>query len=184
MNIVKEPKNPNTEMSYTSRKSDIDREKAIEAKQQKIKKNSPFSRWYQVNKDHTDELLWLLEHNPTAYRILLFLCDHMDAYNAVMCSYAVLQEALDISRSTASRAISLLRDRGYIHVYRSGTSNVYVANPELVWNSWGNNRQYCEFPANIILSQSEQEERRPKTQNKKITSVQRKKNNKSNNQSK
>ena len=51
----------------------------------------------------------------------------------------------------------ILKENGFISVYKTGTSNVYIANPNLVWNSWGNNVKYCEFPANIILSATEQE---------------------------
>ena len=54
---------------------------------------------------------------------------------------------------------------------KTGTSNVYVANKDLVWNSWGNNIDYCEFPANIVLSRSEQEER-TKIYDKRVTTVQ------------
>jgi DNA-binding transcriptional ArsR family regulator len=140
-------------------------------KRERENKKSPFRDFYQVNKEHTDDLMWLLNENPNSYKILLFLFDHMDKYNAVMCSYQVLQEALTISRATASRAIKLLKDHGFIHVYKSGTSNVYVTNPDLVWNSWGNNRQYCEFPANIVLSASEQEER-SKVRDKRVQTVQ------------
>ena len=64
-----------------------------------------------------------------------------------------------MSGRTISRAIKYLKDNGFLYIYKSGTSNVYVANKNLVWNSWGNNREYCEFPANIVLSKSEQEER-------------------------
>ncbi len=117
---------------------------------------SPFSQFYQVNKNHSDELIWLVKENRSAYCILLFLTNHMDKYNAVMCSYTVLQEALGVSPATIRRAIKLLKENGYIHIYKSGTSNVYVLNPDLVWNSWGNNKQYCQFPVNVILSKSEQ----------------------------
>ena len=74
-----------------------------------------------------------------------------------MCSYKVLQETFDISADTVRRAIKLLKDKGYIYVFKSGTSNVYAVNDKLVWNSWGTNYERSKFPANIILSISEQE---------------------------
>lgn len=114
---------------------------------------------------------WLLDKNPKAFKILLFLLDHMDKYNAVMCSYTVIQEALGMGRTTASTAVKLLKEHGFIAVLKSGTSNVYVVNNDLAWNSWGNNVQYCEFPANVIISASEQEER-TKVRDKRIQTVQ------------
>ena len=95
----------------------------------------------------------------------------MDKYNAVVCSYKVFQEALGMGQATVARSIKYLKENGFLYVYKTGTSNVYVANKDLVWNSWGNNVEYCEFPANIVLSASEQEER-SKVRDKRITTVQ------------
>ena len=82
----------------------------------------------------------------------------MDKYNAIICSYQVFQEALGMSGRTVSRCVKYLKDNGFLYVYKSGSSNVYVANKDLVWNSWGNNIEFCEFPASVILTKSEQVE--------------------------
>lgn len=170
MNVLAEPKNPN-DVSFKQREIDLKEQERQEQEKLQRERKSPFTRFYQVNKEHSDDLMWLLNENVTAYKLLLFLFDHMDKYNAVMCSYQVFQEALGVKRTTASNAVKVLKENGFIHVYKSGTSNVYVANPDLVWNSWGNNVQYCEFPANVVLSKSEQEER-AKVHDKRITTVQ------------
>src|SRR5699024_8355252 len=82
----------------------------------------------------------------------------MDSYNALMVSYKVMQERFNKSPDTIRRAIKLLKDKQYIDIYKSGTSNVYTVNKTIAWNSWGNNYKYGKFGANIILSESEQEE--------------------------
>ena len=134
-------------------------------------KKSPFSRFYQINKDNSDYLRSCLDENPKALKLLLFIFDHMDKYNAVICSYKVFQETLGMGQATVARCVKYLKDHGFLYVYKTGTSNVYVANKNLVWNSWGNNVEYCEFPANIILSASEQEER-VKVRDKRVQTVQ------------
>jgi len=134
-------------------------------------RKSPFSSFYQVNKDNSEYLRSCLKENPKALELLFFIFDHMDKYNAVICSYKVFQEALGMGQATVARAIKYLKEHGFLYVYKTGTSNVYVANKDLVWNSWGNNVEYCEFPANIVLSKSEQEER-SKTLDKRVTTVQ------------
>ena len=121
-------------------------------------KQSHFSRWTQYNNEHTKEMMWLALKHPKAHAVLYFLVDQMDEYNAVMCSIKVLQEVLEISKSTALRALTVLKDKGFIAVLKSGTSNVYAINDSVYWKSWGNNRKYSKFPANVILSLSEQEE--------------------------
>jgi DNA-binding transcriptional ArsR family regulator len=101
--------------------------------------------------------MWLLNKYPKARLMLDFLIDQMDNYNAVMCSHVVLEEAFEISYATVSRNIKVLKEHGFIAVYKSGTSNVYTINPDIAWKSWGGNNKYCRFPANIIISLSEQD---------------------------
>lgn len=168
--VVKEPKKLN-EISFEQRLNDIKELEKEEERQLKNIHKSPFSRFYQVNKDNSDYLRSCLKENPKALELLFFIFDHMDKYNAVICSYKVFQEALGMSKATVQRAIRYLKENGFLYVYKSGTSNVYVANKNLVWNSWGNNVEYCEFPANIVLSKSEQEEN-SKIYDKKISTVQ------------
>lgn len=135
-----------------------EKEQAEENERKKIRK-SPYSNFYQVNKDNSEYLRSCLDENPKALKLLFFIFDHMDKYNAVVCSYQAFQEALGMSQATVARCVKYLKDNGFLYIYKSGTSNVYVANKDLVWNSWGTNVEYCEFPANIILSKTEQEER-------------------------
>ena len=170
VSVVENPTKSN-EVSFKQREIDLKAQKSADEERLKRSRKSPFANFYQVNKEHSELLMWLVTANPNAYKILLFLFDHMDKYNAVMCSYTVLQEALNMSRSTASRAVKLLKEKGFIVILKSGTSNVYVVNNDLAWNSWGSNVQYCQFPANIILSASEQEER-VLVKNKRISTVQ------------
>ena len=63
-----------------------------------------------------------------------------------------------MSIPTIARGIKVLKDKGMLHIKKSGSANVYMLNPDVVWKSWGNNRKYCEFPANIVLAKSEQEQ--------------------------
>lgn len=168
--VVAEPKNIN-EVSFETQKRLLEQREREEVEQLKRTRKSPFSRFYQVNKDNSEYLRSCLKENPKALEILFFIFDHMDDYNAVVCSYKVFQEALGIGQATVARSIKYLKEHGFIYVYKTGTSNVYVANKELVWNSWGNNLEYCEFPANIILSAAEQDER-SKVRDKQVKTVQ------------
>jgi hypothetical protein len=74
-----------------------------------------------------------------------------------MCSYQVLQELLKISKDKVRRSIKVLKDNGFIAILKSGSSNVYAINDNIYWKSWGNNKKYSKFPANVVLSLSEQE---------------------------
>jgi len=167
--VVSEPKNLNN-VSFKQRAIDLIAKEQEELEELKRQKKSPFARFYQVNKDNSEYLRSCLKENPKALQVLFFIFDHMDKYNAVVCSYKVFQDALDMGQATVARSIKYLKEHGFLYVYKTGSSNVYVANKDLVWNSWGNNREYCEFPANIVLTASEQEER-SKIKDKRITTI-------------
>lgn len=94
----------------------------------------------------------------TALDIFLFICKHMDGYNALMCSYQVLQDHTSKSRVTCSKAVGWLKENGYIDVFKSGTSNVYTINPEIAWTSYGNQRKYCQFNGKVLISATENQE--------------------------
>lgn len=149
------------EETFDNRKRHIEQEKRAErlkqTKEEKERKKSPFNNFIQLN----DKKMAILRHcstdNPKALSVLLFILEYMDNYNAVVCSYQVLQEALDFSQATVARSIKYLKDKNLIYVKKTGTANVYIVNPELVWRSWGNNKKYCQFPANVLLAESEQE---------------------------
>lgn len=145
-------------VTFDERALELEKQARAEAEARKREKNSPFTRWTQFNLEHTKELMWLAVKHPKAHAILYFLVDQMDEYNAVMCSYQVLQEVLEISKQTITRSIKVLRDNGFVAVLKSGTSNVYTINDKVYWKSWGNKKQYSKFPANVVLSMSEQEE--------------------------
>ena len=144
-------------VSFDERAKQLAEEERAAEEARKQAKKSPYSNFYQFNREHTREMIWLATHYPKANAILLFLLDQMDNYNAVVCSYQVIQEALGIGRTTASNSIKILKERGFIEIYKSGSANVYAVNKNLAWNSWGTNYKYAKFDAKIIISESEQE---------------------------
>lgn len=145
-------------VSFEERKAQIEKDEKREEEMRKRAKNSPFDRFLQVNKKTYELEDELMKKNPLAYRIWRFLAQHMDKYNAVIVSQEVLTEIFDVSRTTIWRAIKVLDEREFIKIYKSGTTNVYALNDDMVWNSWGSNRVYSKFSANVIVSESEQTE--------------------------
>lgn len=162
--------NPNS-MTFDERQKDLEEQDKREAEARKKTKNSPYSNWYQFNREYSKEMIYLAGKYPKAHQILLFLLDQMDNYNAVMCSNVVLCEALGIGRTTVSTSIKVLKEHGFITIYKSGNSNVYAVNKNLAWSSWGNNFKYAKFDAKIIITESEQEREEPKITTEKFKQV-------------
>lgn len=143
--------------TFKERDEEITQMEQHSAHQVKMSKSSPFNRWTQLNNDKTMDLINLNQENPTAVNVLFFLVDQMDSVNAVICSNRVLMEVLGVSQSTITRAIKSLREKGFIAIYKSGASNVYAVTDKIFWKSWGSNLAYSKFPANVILTSSEQD---------------------------
>lgn len=126
-------------------------------KEQSKLQQSPFSDYAQLNLKHIEYLISLNRLNPNALSIFLFILKNMDCYNALVCSQAMLMEYFSLSRSTISRCIADLKKHGFIYITKTGSSNVYLANDNLVWKSPEPSINCCKFPANVILSLSEQD---------------------------
>ena len=123
---------------------------ADDIKQQE--KNGNFVQFY---RDNMQAVSKLAGKNPTAFQIFMFICEHMDGYNALMASYQVFMDYTDKGRTTCSNAIKYLYDNGFVDILKSGTSNVYVINQDIAWTSYGNQKKYCKFNGKILIAESE-----------------------------
>ena len=100
----------------------------------------------------------LVNEQPKALNILYFIFDNMDEDNALVCNYKVLEETFGYSISTIKRCIKYLKDNKYLYVYKTGVSNIYLADDRLVWEPYGDT-EFSTFHANVIISTSEQEQK-------------------------
>lgn len=118
-------------------------------------KNKDFVQLY---RSHIDDLARLAREQPRSYDLFMLLMKYMDGTNALCVSMQALTEIMQLSRQSLSKSVKYLKDNGWICVLKSGTSNVYIANPDVVWTSYGNQKQYCKFQANVLLASSENSE--------------------------
>lgn len=95
------------------------------------------------------------EKNIKAFKLFMLIMSNMDVYNALVVSNVTLQEMMQCSRCTVIRATKYLKEQGLISTYKSGTTNVYVINPDVVWTSYSTQKAYCRFPANVLLTATE-----------------------------
>jgi DNA-binding transcriptional ArsR family regulator len=123
---------------------------ADEIKQQE--KNGNFVQFY---RDNMQAVSKLAGKNATAFQIFMFICEHMDGYNALMASYQVFMDYTDKSKDTIRKAIKYLYDNGFVDILKSGTSNVYIINQDIAWTSYGNQKKYCKFNGKILIAESE-----------------------------
>ena len=135
------------------RKAELEaEEQAEQVKLEEAKKNRNF---VQVYRENMPELRWLMAKSGIASSLLFFIMEHMDNKNALACSYAVFQDYFKVSKPTITRAISLLKDNGFIDILKMGTSNVYIINYEIAWSSWANQKQFAKLDGTILVSKKE-----------------------------
>lgn len=143
----------NNHYSFEERQKIIENEKQREIEKKEIeKKNNNFVMMY---REHMPEIRWLIKKSRYSSNIFNFILEHMDYNNALMCSYQVFMDYFEISSETVRKSIKLLKDNGFIDVLKSGTSNVYIVNQEIAWSSWDNQKKYCKFNGNILISATE-----------------------------
>lgn len=118
-------------------------------------KNKDFVQLY---RRHIDDLARLARTNGSAYDLFMLLLKNMDGYNALCVSTNALAEIMGVSTRTVFRAAKHLKDNGWICILKSGSTNVYIVNPDIAWTSYGNQKSYCKFATNVILSSTENAE--------------------------
>lgn len=116
------------------------------------KKNDDF---VQVYRRFIKNISDLSIQNSTALTVLLFLIKHMDGTNALSVSSQVLADTLGVSRQTISKSVNYLRSNGWLEIFKNGSANVYVVNPEVVWTSYADQKAYCKMQGSLLLSADE-----------------------------
>ena len=149
--------NKDYDMTFEQRQRDLQTAEEVEKRKQKEAKDSPYKDFTQFNLEHTEDWIALTKKNHISTEILMFLMKNSDKYNALVCSVAVLSEALGYGKTSISNAIGVLKRSGFVDIKKSGNTNVFLINKEIAWKSWGKNYRYAAFGAKIIISESEQE---------------------------
>jgi len=145
-----------TDMERDRRKAQIEIEKNDDLRVEKeMKKNSDFVQHPRGGMKHFRKLIKV---NPLAAQVFSFLSEYMNYKNAVVCSSRVLEEYFDVSRTSVYRAIKFLEDSGFLIIGKSGQTNIYTLNHEIVWSSYGSNKKLCAFDGKILLAESENKE--------------------------
>lgn len=123
---------------------------------ERAKKNNNF---YMVFKEDGSPIVReLIKTNPRAAELFLFLCEKSDRTNAFIASGKALASFLETSEPTISRAIKILKDKNLIDIFKTGSTNVFVLNPDVVWSAWKTGKKSCLFGnAKVLLSVEEQD---------------------------
>lgn len=112
----------------------------------------------QIYRSFMDEIALLGRENQVALEVFMFISKHMDYNNALCVSMKALEEILGYSRQTLSKAVKHLKEKGWLCVMKSGSTNIYIINPDVAWTAYNDDKEYCKFQTNVIVTPSENAE--------------------------
>lgn len=139
-----------------------ERERAEEEARERAKKNDNFFMVFKT-KEGAERLRQLINKSGAAAQVFMLLAEQADRTNAVVASGKALATCLGLSEPTISRAIKLLQtadenELPYLEVLKSGGTNVFILNPDIVWSAWKTGKDHCLFgQAKVLVTASEQD---------------------------
>ena len=100
----------------------------------------------------------LSKANSKAASLFFLMMKYIDNENCLIASGQVLAEKMGCSPKTIQRNVKFLKEHNYIAVFKSGTSNVYTLNSDIVWKADGEKRASALLQGRVLLGLDEQDE--------------------------
>ncbi|MEY8200317.1 MAG: hypothetical protein RPS47_13835 [Colwellia sp.] len=94
--------------------------------------------------------------NPQAAAIFLFFVEHMGNQNALIVSYAAMEEHFKKGRKAIYNSINYLKEKQFIDILKSGNMNIYCINARIVWNQSQDKIHFAKFNAVVYVNAHEQ----------------------------
>ncbi len=130
----------------------------LQDKENEIRKKAN-KDFVQLYKKELKQLRALTEKDPNALSILFILVEKMNKQNAIVVSQKALMQWTNKSRTTIHNAIKALEETKFIQIVKIGTSNAYVVNSTVFWQSDALAKErVATFSAQVVAIESEQEE--------------------------
>jgi Fe2+ or Zn2+ uptake regulation protein len=131
----------------------LDLVEEVRKEQRELKPSADF---VQLDRATMRAIRELTSKSPTATKILMLMAEKMNKQNAIMITNKAIEGITGASAPTITKSLALLKKENWIKVMKVGTSNAYFVNSAVFWTSKLKNKQFAEFTANIITSESEQ----------------------------
>lgn len=123
---------------------------------------APGGTWVQTDRSAHEKWAMLSISNPRAASVLHVLVAQMGRHNAIVASQATLAKAAGCGLNTVKRALSVLREQGWIEVRQigpTGTACVYIINDRVAWTGKRDGIRYSMFSAAVLVADDEQPDR-------------------------
>lgn len=122
----------------------------------------PGGAWVQTDRSAHEQWALLSIANPRAASVLHVLVAQMGRHNAIVSSQTTLARAAGCSLPTLKRALSVLREQGWIEARQigpTGTACAYIINDRVAWTGKRDGIRYSLFSAAVLVADDEQPDR-------------------------
>ena len=119
---------------------------------------APGGTWVQTDRAAHERWAQLAIANPRASSVLHVLVAQMGRHNAIVTSQTTLAKAAHCSLPTLKRALSILREQGWIEVRQIGPT-AYIINDRVAWSGKRDGIRYSLFSAAVLIADDEQPDR-------------------------
>jgi hypothetical protein len=116
------------------------------------------NQFFQFYKHNFKIMQQIVKDNPNAMRLFFWLVDNMDSNNSIVVSQDTLAKYLDCSRSSVINWANYLREKQVIEILKTGGSNVYAINADIVWCDLAENKRFAKFEAKVFIDYEEQDD--------------------------
>lgn len=118
--------------------------------------------WVQTDRSAHEKWAMLSISNPRAASVLHVLVAQMGRHNAIVASQATLAKAAGCGLNTFKRALTVLRQQGWVEVRQigpTGTTCAYIINDRVAWTGKRDGIRYSLFSAAVLIADDEQPDR-------------------------
>lgn len=126
------------------------------ADQKESKPGNQMQGWVQNDKESHSHMWKLGVKHPTALAVLHFMISRLNRGAAgIIISAPAMARAMGISERTAKSATSILRDKKFVQILKSGNTNIYIVNSRIAWQG-PRGARHAVFNAQILVDETEQ----------------------------
>lgn len=126
------------------------------ADEKEPKPGNQMQGWVQNDKESHSHMWKLGVKHPTALAVLHFMISRLNRGAAgIVISAPAMARAMGISERTAKSATSILRDKKFVQILKSGNTNVYIVNSRVAWQG-PRGARHAVFNAQILVDETEQ----------------------------
>lgn len=141
-------------ITLAENRATIERDKEEQKRLEEEKKNFNFTQLDDVG---LSALTKLIDKSAQAGSLFLKMAKEMGTNGSIIASNETLASIAGVSTKNIHRLVKLMEEYGLVRKMKFRGARVITLNPNIVWRSWNNRKQYAMFHAQVIMEEGDVE---------------------------